>query len=190
MKSLINRIHSINKEKGFWDKPRNLGEMFMLTISELGECLEAHRKGRFAPEAVVPFEAFEVIIKDTFEDEIADTYIRVCDMIGGLYGDKLKRLNFSFYPEFSDPHNVGENLLWLTKVIMEAYDGLFLSQKEEGFDLIHFHGDARTSKSVFLYGVLAAIEHFCFLFDIDLMRFVELKLKYNATRPKLHGKNY
>lgn len=39
--------YQIAKNKGFWDKNRNIGELLMLTTSELGEALEAHRKNHF-----------------------------------------------------------------------------------------------------------------------------------------------
>lgn len=88
-------IHQVNKEKGFWDKERNVGEMLMLVTSELGEAMEAHRKGKFADwigyqeaiegtESKNKQEAFEQFIKDSFEDEIADAVIRLFDMAGGL----------------------------------------------------------------------------------------------------------
>ena len=86
LNELAEEIYQNNKEKGFWDNERNVGEMLMLVTSELGEAMEAHRKGRFANlEAYEEFsENFEDAIKDTFEDEIADSVIRLLDMCGGL----------------------------------------------------------------------------------------------------------
>ena len=95
LNALANEIHKINKEKGFWDKERNVGEMLMLVTSELGEAMEAHRKGKSADwigyqeamegtEPMSPQEAFEHCIKDSFEDEIADAVIRLLDMAAGL----------------------------------------------------------------------------------------------------------
>lgn len=84
--------YETTKSKGFWDKPRNIGEMLMLITSELGEAMEAHRKNRFANKegfesdinkGVSLKEAFEKNIKDSFEDELADVLIRVFDMAGG-----------------------------------------------------------------------------------------------------------
>ena len=92
-------IHDIAKDKGFWDKERNVGELLMLCVSELGEALEAHRKDRFADKDQhyrnlqgvdstvfrrAEKESFELEIKDTFEDEIADTVIRLLDLAEGL----------------------------------------------------------------------------------------------------------
>lgn len=79
----VDYCHSIAKEKGFWDKPRNVGEALMLIVSELGEAIEAHRKGRMGIEA-----------KDTFEDELADTAIRLFDLCGGLGIDLEKQIEW------------------------------------------------------------------------------------------------
>ncbi len=72
-----------SKEKGFWENDRNVGEMLMLIVSELGEAVEAHRKGDMGLEA-----------KDTFEDELADTAIRLFDMCGGLGIDLEKQIEW------------------------------------------------------------------------------------------------
>ena len=42
--ALAARIHQTAVDHGFWDKPRNLGEMLMLVCSELAECLEEDRE--------------------------------------------------------------------------------------------------------------------------------------------------
>lgn len=84
-------IHSNNKEKGFYDNQRNVGEMLMLVVTELSEALEAHRKERFMYEhdkanlKLNPtFENIEFwypnVVKGTFEEEIADTFIRLLDL--------------------------------------------------------------------------------------------------------------
>lgn len=90
-------IYEDNAKKGFWDKERNVGEMLMLVTSELGEAMEAHRKGKFTKDLAkdilnegddpMSHEGdilFKNQVKDTFEDEIADSIIRLFDMAGGL----------------------------------------------------------------------------------------------------------
>ena len=76
-KDMINemcvQVHADNCKKGFWDEDRELGTTLMLVVSEIAEALEADRKGRWATEE--PY-------KDTFEDEIADTFIRLMDLCG------------------------------------------------------------------------------------------------------------
>lgn len=105
-----NVIFQNNKEKGFWDNDRNVGELLMLVTSELGEAMEAHRKGKFADLKQYyeisnkewadksPIEkkekyCFEKLVKDTFEDEIADAVIRLLDLSAGLGIDLEKHIN-------------------------------------------------------------------------------------------------
>lgn len=83
-------IHDIAKSKGFWDKPSETGTLLMLVTSELSEALEADRKGkyadmqRFSEDSVYMkgsfVNSFEECIKDTFEDELADSLIRILDI--------------------------------------------------------------------------------------------------------------
>ena len=79
----VRECHLVAREKGFWDKERNVGEMLMLVVSELGEAIEAHRRSHFGIEQ-----------KDTFEDEIADTAIRLFDLCGGLGIDLEKQMEW------------------------------------------------------------------------------------------------
>ena len=90
--SLAQAIHQRNVEKGFCDRPLNVGELLMLVVSELGEALEADRnsnyskitesdKQAFSAQNHLDFETeFDARIKDTFEDEIADAIIRLLGM--------------------------------------------------------------------------------------------------------------
>ena len=91
LNELAAAAHNNAKEKGFYDNPLRVGELLMLAVSELGEAMEAHRKGIFcdanAFENIEKYgvkDAFEECIKDRFEDEIADTIIRLLDLSGFL----------------------------------------------------------------------------------------------------------
>lgn len=87
---LSKEIHENAKAKGFYEKPRNIGEMLCLMHSEISEALEADRKDRYckiAPTDVLArshgsvfFDDYEKTIKHTFEEEMADIVIRVMDM--------------------------------------------------------------------------------------------------------------
>lgn len=87
-------------DKGF--EPQNVPTNLMLIVSELGEALEADRKNRHADanrfrlavkelcNSGAPREkrkemyktAFETHVKDTFEDELADAFLRLMDLCG------------------------------------------------------------------------------------------------------------
>jgi NTP pyrophosphatase (non-canonical NTP hydrolase) len=90
-------IFQNNKEKGFWDKERNVGEMLMLVVSELGEAMESHRIGLMTTnEDWLLYAAtgdFKSTLKDKFEDEISDAIIRLLDMSAGLGIDLETHIN-------------------------------------------------------------------------------------------------
>lgn len=68
--------HRIAVEKGFWDGERNIGEALMLIVTELAEAMEAHRHQDDA----------------NFKEELADTFIRLLDLCGGLNIDIEKEI--------------------------------------------------------------------------------------------------
>ena len=107
LNKLSEECYAIASEKGFRDIPKEIGTELMLIVSELGEALEADRNRRsgmlksfisdlhFARLTPIDFNPnsedydwiknrFESTIKDTFEDELADTLIRIFDLCGYL----------------------------------------------------------------------------------------------------------
>ena len=174
---LIQVAHADAKAKGWWDEPRNTGEILMLVVSECGEALEAHRSGKRAElEEFQKHEMlhgvsvnklnFEVLIKDTFEDELADIVIRIADLCGAKE-IRLREIGPS-YPE--DAHaNIGMALLHVSIFIGKFWE----------------HGGSQ-----FLDNAIQVVFGIAHNNGIDLWRHVELKLAYNRTRPQKHGKAY
>ena len=72
-----NDIHQIAVEHGWWDSSeRNVGEAFMLMVSEISEAMEYARKDWNAPDDKIPqFTGVEA--------ELADCIIRILDFAGG-----------------------------------------------------------------------------------------------------------
>lgn len=93
-------IHQDNVDRGFYDDPRQIGTLLMLIVSELSEALEADRKNRhcsvvtyaLTPEGELDVDKFKEKVKDTFEDEIADAFIRLFDLCGYLNIDIAKHI--------------------------------------------------------------------------------------------------
>jgi NTP pyrophosphatase (non-canonical NTP hydrolase) len=124
---LSKRIFFNAKKKGFYDKPIEVGTKLMLCVSELSGALEAHRKNRYANmcglehfEKYVDGEnpqtidsgvwniAFQDNIKDTFEDEIADTIMRLLDLCGYLKIDIEKHIRWKIRYNESRPYKHGK----------------------------------------------------------------------------------
>lgn len=99
---LCELVHNDNVDRGFYDTKRETGTLLMLIVSELAEALEADRKNRKAQPAeyrkavtsdtMEEREAFETYIKNSFEDEIADTFIRLFDLCGYMKIDILTHI--------------------------------------------------------------------------------------------------
>lgn len=87
---LAQEIHENAKAKGFYEKERNIGEALCLIHSEVSEALEADRKNLHTKANIFAVngwtadadftDSFKNNVKDTFEDELADTMIRVMDL--------------------------------------------------------------------------------------------------------------
>ncbi len=71
---IANRNWWINIETG-GPIQRNIGELLMLTVSELSEAMEGHRKNLMDDK--LPY-------REMFEVELADAVIRICDMADAL----------------------------------------------------------------------------------------------------------
>lgn len=65
---LVTRAHDNAVRHGFWDVKTDVATKLMLIVTELAEACEADRHGDRA----------------NFEEEIADTFIRLGDLCGGL----------------------------------------------------------------------------------------------------------
>ena len=78
LSELAQAIHANAVAKGFWDRPRNLGEAIALIHAEASELLEAVR----VPEGPHPSEHCPAISAE--EEEAADIVIRVLDLCEGL----------------------------------------------------------------------------------------------------------
>lgn len=104
MNKLAEKIHQMNVKKGFYDEQnRNIGELLCLIHAEISEALEAVREDKFSKVNPVHLlnidnnddfkNKFLETTKDTFEDEIADSLIRLLDLCG------YKKINISAHIE-------------------------------------------------------------------------------------------
>ena len=93
IKTISKEINENAVVHGFWKAKRSVvSEKLMLIVSELGEAMEADRKDYHTqPTAEIKkildwksetiFERmFKGYVKDTFEDELADSVIRIFDL--------------------------------------------------------------------------------------------------------------
>ena len=174
-KNFAKMIHEASVSKGFWDKQLPLNHCIMLVICELCEVIEADRMGRYAEKTVdiefvsdnaYPF-AYEHHIHGTVESELADVAMRLLDIIekmGWMMDDQVCPENIPLGDDDSLPllcYSITENLV--CKEFGDRYAVLWA-----------------------YYGVLAI----AYRYNIDLLDHIEMKMRYNETRPRLNGKRY
>lgn len=174
--------------KGFWDEAHSVGHYLMLVVSELSEAVEADRIGKWArldPDTIdtlqridgAPYaQEFLREVKDRVEDEIADAVIRLLDLLGWMLKDRA-------LSEKEVETDLGVSAFYIAGEMTLA-DALWPIVQE---------ACCHCGKCAHRYAILYAVKSLELLCDhlgIDLMAHIDLKLKYNATRPALHGKKY
>lgn len=186
---LIGESHEISKEKGFWEGEKNHSETVLLIIANVGEVVKAHKNKRradwtayaSAESSGTEFKVmFKEHIKDTLEDEMANVIIRICDFIGGTNVNIFK-LN----PWMREYANFPLNEFFMHAQVSGIYEG----QLAEWLHAALWEcASYPREKDHGLTHLMCYIGRIVSEMDIDIERHIEMKLKYNRTRPKLYGK--
>lgn len=179
-------------EHGWHDEDLSTEHFLCLIISELMEAVQAERKGKRADVAKfkewqgnnIAFneetrvrrfqEDFEAYIKDSVEDELSDVCIRMLDL-AGLFGVGFLEVKF--------PLEVKE----------ETYK--YKSQKtftEWCYNLTRFialYNVCRITTPQFFVNILQEVFIMSKIKGFDLLWHIQMKMKYNRTRPHMHGNN-
>ena len=189
-KDFIARAYDNAVKHGFHEKMLTVEHMMMLVLSEIGEAVEADRRNIHAN--LIDFEnckdltyndRFKNYVKDSVEDEMSDVAIRLFDLCGTLNITPTDR--FESYSElFKDfrknyqRHSFCERAFVLSAILCHA-DGASVTDDGSGKSLPDIIGAAQ----FFLFAMADDM-------NVDFILHIELKMEYNETRPKKHGKKY
>ena len=194
LRELIDGAYSCACNHGFHDKRLSNRHFLMLILTEISEAVEADRKGKYADmsnynkkymkyDKIAQEEtrfrcAFEYHVKDTVSDELSDVCIRIFDLCGMLgivpkvYVDEIREKFDEVFGEMS----FCERMFELSCQVTE-YDA------DSDLEDLSFMRDK-------LGMALSFIMCMCKSMGIDIMRHIELKMRYNEMRPSKHGKKY
>lgn len=177
---LSQTAHEAALKNGWYEGEQvSINTKLALIKSEAYEAFEAFRKGEYCKydtnsifslfdDYKLDFatERFKSLIKDTFEDEIADTVIRICDFCGwyGIELGEVKKLQTKPKGRFDS------DLVSIDKLITATYD---IVEK-----------DVLSTSLTCLLGTLESIAE---VYNFNLEQHINLKLAYNATRGYKHG---
>lgn len=170
----------IAKEKGFYSDNSKIEEHITGILSELFEAYEAHRAGSFTDKVIytknwiknpnhislVWRQLYIKKVKDTFEDEITDLFIRVFNLSSYLNvsTDKIKPLTKNLENKTLD-----QQIIILDQLILQFND---------------------ITPRLWFKLVLNTLYGFCNIYRIDLKLHLPAKIQFNKSRSYLHGKNY
>ena len=194
VRDLVSQSYRIAKGHGFHDDYHSPAHYMMLVLSEIGEMVEADRKNRHTIYSAVEYcdkhideidvvsrnRYFERDVKDTFEDEMADVVIRLCDFCGSL--GIIPHMN-AIMVDMSDEFrgifgsmSVCEQCFYLSSMLV---------------DIEKWSHDANdTEMRHHLGSTLSFIFEMAYYYNIDLLWHIARKMEYNEHRPNKHGKAY
>lgn len=174
LKKWAKKIHNNAIKKGFYDRSNEkLFENHQVyeIVKEIAEFHEAYKKGRLTPSDVYlqdyaeeigkEKDLFDALVKDTYQDELADIVIRSLDYLEHK-GDS----------QYIHDFNISD--LEITDYSISAICS-DLSRSALDFNI----GD-----------LIIGVNYLSDLLNVDLLWHIEAKMAYNATREKLHGKNF
>lgn len=187
-----------NKAKGFWSETRSIAEILVLVQSEMFEALEADRKNRFSVKipnykTILELENFEDFfvkeIKDTLEDELADTVIRILDMAGSwqltLQQTYLEPNLQSWAEQHSKLHLLQKERYSIPACVLE-FSALVSHIIQQSLTVNNTTPILTKGANDLLLCILSTAQHF----RVNIWAHVHLKLAYNRTRATKHGKRY
>lgn len=189
-------IHKNAVAKGFWDEELPPSHYQGMIVSELGEMINAHRAGLVTKIDLDELinetddekfkKRFEEEVKNNYEDEAADVVIRALDALANHREDDMRCLLIDALSQMDK--NLRMELEEGGK--MEAYKEL--SMPSHAYFLI------RAARDIDLkYGLVGSLCHIITemrliaeTLGFDLMKHIQVKMRYNEMRPYKHGKNY
>ena len=199
MNELKADIYTTACEHGFHEQPHNDNYYLGLVISEVGECIDADRKGRnfIAPATMQDLEGciangnmsmfkalFEEKVKNSIYDELADIIIRLLDMVGSW------RMAFDRdYHELSKMTDI-ERSIFYARNPNYGYDewpGQLYTLSEDVICKMRYWDNRQD----WLYEIFHVVELILLgRTSADIWDFVKFKALYNKMRPKYNGKKY
>lgn len=161
-----------------WHEEEHSNEHFLcLVISELMEAVQADRIGKRAGrkefETCPSWISFDIFIKDSVEDELADACIRLLDLAG------LRGIDLTDFTE-EDMENAAKdyNDCTFTERIYDI-STTQLKIECEYYPLTNLINGT-------LFSIFGLARHL----NIDILWHIEQKICYNELRPYKHNKRY
>ena len=185
---LSKQAYESAKDKGFY--PKDVTFCLMFIIVEMSEALQADRKNRHGSIEDYEIEiemdrdfptAYRNTLEGTVESEFADIAIRILSLLGSIMDStKIELMGDN---DIKDEYKLAK-FIFGSNIVEDLYR---LIEKMGVCDLDDSPNWYLAKHLQEMLIVIFAIAHSN---NINLMEHIRLKMKYNETRPYLHGYKY
>lgn len=186
---LSKQAYESAKDKGFYPGISTTFHL-MFIIVEMGEVLQADRKDRHG--SIEDYEseiemgrdiptAYKNTLEGTVESEFADIAIRIISLLGSIMSDEKNEL-------MEDENLIGEYKLAKYIFGFDLVENLYRINKK--IVILGLDCSPNWYLAKYLQELLMDIFAIAHKNNINLMEHIKLKMKFNETRPYLHGYKY
>lgn len=188
LKQFITKAYENAKAKGFYKPDLDINQALMLIITEMGEAIQAHRHNRHRSIedynkwlGVSEEQAYEESLEGTVESEFADVALRIMSLLGWynsqniicLMNDtELKKTEEFHKVEFEHGNYSLPTAMYLIITRITYFP---------------FSCSPAWMNTLRLQDILVQVFALAHAEGIDIVEHIKLKMKYNESRPYLHG---
>ncbi len=195
--SLAEDAFKIADKHGFYPEDTDISTALMLIITEMSEAVQADRKNRHG--SIEDYEseiqmgrdiptAYKNSLEGTVESEFADIAIRILSLLGWINSKTpIKPKNDSI---LADEYEVGKIQYKVQNIINKGSIAKDLFRLNGRFSRLVDNESCSWFVSDTLQETLMRVFAIAHNNNIDLMEHIKLKMKYNESRPYLHGCKY
>ena len=185
---LSKQAYESAKDKGFY--PNDVTFCLMFIIVEMGEVLQADRKDRHGSIEDYKSEiemgrdiptAYKNTLEGTVESEFADIAIRILSLLGSIMDSEKIELT-------EDEYLIGEYKLAKFIFGFDLVEDLYRLIEKIG--VLDLNDSPNWYLVKHLQEILMDIFAIAHSNNINLMEHIKLKMKFNESRPYLHGYKY
>lgn len=192
LKQLMTKAYENAKAKGFFEPDLDINKELMLIITEMSEVIQASRHDRHGSiegyntylEVSDEHTAYEESLEGTIESEFADIAIRIMSLLGWYDSQKVICLmNDTEIRKTEEYHKVE-----FEHGNYSLPDAMYLIITRMTY--FPFSCSPAWMNTLRLQEILVMVFALVHIEGIDLVEHIKLKMKYNESRPYLHGCKY
>ncbi len=182
---------------GFYSENTEIETELMLIITEMAEAVQADRKNRHG--SIEDYEseiqmgrdiptAYKNSLEGTVESGFADIAIRILSLLGWMNSKTSIKLKSD--SSLADKYEVAKIQCRVLNIINNGSIAKDLYRLNGHFSMFVDNESCSWFVSDTLQNILMSVFAIAHIHNIDLMEYIRLKMKYNESRPYLHGCKY